>query len=71
MSIVDKASKVAAGAGLVGTAFNVLFRVDGKPVRAKDKPASVKLAGVIPLFEREPDGKQYLFGIFRIRDVRK
>lgn len=71
MGIVDKATKVAAGAGAAATAFGLLFRVEGKPVREKDKPASVKLAGVVPLFERDPDGKQYLFGIFRIRDVRR
>lgn len=69
VSVVDRARQAAGAAGLVATAAALLVQVDGRPVKAKDEPAKVRVLG-IPVFERLPNGKQYILW-FRIRDVRR
>ncbi len=68
MGIVKAAKKVAGVASSAGAAYELLVKVEGKPVREKGKPAKVLFCGWT-VFERDEDGKQHV-AWFRIRDAR-
>jgi hypothetical protein len=61
VGLVDKAKRVASAGGAAVTAYSLLVRVEGRPIRERDKPAKVKVAG-IPMFERDAELNRYLFG---------
>jgi hypothetical protein len=68
--VIDTAKKVVGAVGTAATIASLVgFKVEGRPVKDKSKPAKVKALG-LPWFERDVDGKQYVLW-FRIRDVRR
>lgn len=67
--VVKTAEKLAGTAAAAGTAFKLLVSIEGRPVKDKDKPAKVKLAG-LTVFERDSEGRQHVLW-FRIRNARK
>lgn len=62
MGIVDKAKKAAALGGAVATAYHIAIKVEGAPVRERDKPAAVRVFG-LPFFTRDEALERTLFGI--------
>lgn len=70
MGLVDRAKKAAAAGGAAVAAYGILVRVEGRPIRERDKAAKVKVAG-IPVFERTPELDRYLFGFIPIGKRRK
>jgi hypothetical protein len=69
MSLLGAARKVAGAGGAAAAAYALVVRVEGKPIREKDKPATIAIAG-LKVFERDAEGRQWL-AFFRIRDARK
>jgi hypothetical protein len=60
--LVDRAKQVASAGSAAATAWSILVKVEGAPVRKRDEPAAVKVAG-LTLFRRYEDGQRVLFGI--------
>ena len=48
MGIVDKAKKAAGLGGAAATAYSIVVKVEGAPLRERDKPAAVKLGTALP-----------------------
>lgn len=61
MSIVDKAKKVGVVVGAATAVYELAVKVEGKPLRARTEPATVRIFGV-PLFERDANLDRYWFG---------
>lgn len=68
--LIDKAKKLATAGGTAAAAYGILVRVEGHPLRERDKPAKVKVAG-IPFFERTETGDRYVLRFIPIGKRRK
>lgn len=66
----DKVKRAAGIVGGLATVGALVVQVQGRPVKDKSQPAKVTAFRVLPLFERTPEGRQYVLW-FRIRDVRR
>jgi hypothetical protein len=62
MSALKKAKEAIATAAAGKAAYELLVSVEGQPVRKRDQPAVVKIAG-ITVFRRDSELNRYLFWI--------
>jgi putative effector of murein hydrolase len=60
--IVDAVKRTSAAAATGSALYQLAVTVEGKPIRAKLEPASVRIFG-IPIFERTETLERYWFGV--------